>query len=40
MFCDYPLDNDSILEINLTKHFNISTLFSSIETVLIDENGF
>ena len=40
MYCDYPLDNDSTLEINLTKHLKISTLFYSIQTVLTDENGF
>ena len=33
MYSDYPLDNDFILEINLTKHLKISTLF------LINFNG-
>ena len=27
MYYDYPLDNDSILEINLTKHLKIATSF-------------
>ena len=27
LYCDYPLDNVSTLEINLTKHLKISTLF-------------
>ena len=40
MYCDYPLDNDSTLEINLTKHLKSSTLFESILTVLTDENEF
>ena len=40
MYCDYPLDNDSTLEINLTKHLKILTLFESILTALTDENGF
>ena len=29
-YCDYPLDSDSTLEINLTKHLKNSKLFSSI----------
>ena len=40
MQCDYHLDSDSTLEITLTKHLKILTLFSSIKTVLTDENGF
>ena len=41
MYCAYPLDNDVFtLEINLTKHLKISTLFSSIKTVLSDVNVF
>ena len=39
MYLDYPLDNAYTLEINLTKHLKISTLFSSIKTVRTDENG-
>ena len=27
MYCNYPLDNESTLEINLTNHLKISTLF-------------
>ena len=33
MYSDYPLDNESILEINLTKDLKISILF------LINLNG-
>ena len=33
MYSDYPLDNDSILEINLAKHLKMSTL------VLINLSG-
>ena len=40
MYCYYPLDSDSTLEINLTKHLKISKLFSSIKMVLTDENIF
>ena len=39
MYCDYPLDNDSTLEINLTKHLKSLTLFKSISMALTDENG-
>ena len=35
MYCDYPLDNDSTLEINL----KISTLFESLNGST-DENDF
>ena len=34
--CDYPLDNDTILDIALTKRVKNSTM----QTVLTDENGF
>ena len=38
MLCDYPLNNDSILELNLTKVKNIECLITLL-TVLTDVNG-
>ena len=40
MYCDYPLDNDSILEINLINILRFQHCFRSMKTVQTDENGF
>ena len=40
MYCDYPLDTDSTLEINLTKHLKISTLFNQFKRSLLIKMDF
>ena len=40
MFCDYPLDNDSTLEINLTNIERFQHCFNQFKMMLTDEKGF
>ena len=40
MFCDYPLDNDYTLEINLTNIYRCQHCFNQFKMILRGENGF
>ena len=40
MFCDYPFDNDSTLEINLTNIERFQHCFDQFKMMLTDEKGF